>query len=283
MNKECLNKIVVFDLDETLGYFTELGMFWDSFTKFLRDNSLNTHITKYLFYSILDLFPEFLRPNIINILKYLKKQKEKNKCNKLLIYTNNQGPRYWAQYIIGYFENKIGAKLFDQIIAAFKVNGKQIEICRTTHSKTHDDLIRCTKIPNNTQICFVDDVFYPDMANENIYYINIKPYIYDLQFDTMIDRLKKSKIFVELNFTKNMIMECEKIIQNNLNNYNYNYIEKKYSSQEIDIILSKKILRHLEIFFGENKKTVIKGSPTKKNEFKLNKNKKTLKIRNKLN
>ena len=60
--------------------------------------------------------------------------------------------------------------------------------------KTHSDLIKCTKIPEHTQICFLDDVFYPDMKNENIYYINIKPYVYDLQFDIMIKRLLKSDI-----------------------------------------------------------------------------------------
>ena len=26
----CDSKIVVFDLDETLGYFSEFGMFWDA-------------------------------------------------------------------------------------------------------------------------------------------------------------------------------------------------------------------------------------------------------------
>ena len=29
-------KIVVFDLDETLGYFTELGIFWDCLKKYLK-------------------------------------------------------------------------------------------------------------------------------------------------------------------------------------------------------------------------------------------------------
>ena len=29
-------KIVVFDLDETLGYFTEYGIFWDSLENYLK-------------------------------------------------------------------------------------------------------------------------------------------------------------------------------------------------------------------------------------------------------
>ena len=164
-------KIVVFDLDETLGYFTEYGIFWDCLNKFLEKKN-KKGLTQGDFNDILDLFPEFIRPNIINILNYLKKKKQSKCCHKMMIYTNNQGPVEWSNNIITYFENKIKFKLIDQIIAAFKVNGKQVEICRTTHNKTHKDLIKCTKIPAHAEICFIDDSFYPEMANDNIYYIN---------------------------------------------------------------------------------------------------------------
>ena len=66
----CINKIVVFDMDETLGYFIELGMFWDALSGFIKKENLNILINQKLFNSVLDLFPEFLRPNIINILDY---------------------------------------------------------------------------------------------------------------------------------------------------------------------------------------------------------------------
>ena len=52
------NKIVVFDLDETLGCFIELGMFWNSLENFygykLSDNEFN---------KLLDIFSDFLRPD----------------------------------------------------------------------------------------------------------------------------------------------------------------------------------------------------------------------------
>ena len=32
----CSSKIVVFDLDETLGYFVEFGMFWDSLKNYYK-------------------------------------------------------------------------------------------------------------------------------------------------------------------------------------------------------------------------------------------------------
>ena len=118
-------KIVVFDLDETLGYFTQFGIFWDSLVNYTKNtNTLHQED----FDDTFDLFPEYLRPNILKILTYLKKQKQSKICHKIMIYTNNNGTREWAQHISKYFENKIGYKLIDQIIAAFKVNGKVIEI-----------------------------------------------------------------------------------------------------------------------------------------------------------
>lgn len=237
-------KIVVFDLDETLGYFMEFGMLWDAFKKYLKYINSDIHINQQLFNNLIDLYPEFLRPNIIEILNYIKKKKLQNKCDKLMIYTNNQGPEEWAKYIIKYFENKISFKIFDQIIAAFKIEGKQVELCRTTHLKTHSDLIKCTKLPLNTQICFLDDVFYPDMSNDNIYYINVKPYTYDLAFEDMIKRLLNSEAFV-INNKK----ECKEFILEFLKQYNYIFVEKEKDALNIDVIVSKKILHHLHIFF----------------------------------
>jgi hypothetical protein len=40
-------KIVVFDLDETLGYFTELGIFYDCLKKYLNSEN-NTKVKKCL-------------------------------------------------------------------------------------------------------------------------------------------------------------------------------------------------------------------------------------------
>ena len=240
----CSSKIVVFDLDETLGYFLELGMFWDALKEYIKYKQLKITMDQSIFNDILDLFPEFLRPNIIGILNYLKEKKEKNHCEKLMIYTNNQGPIEWAKYIIKYFENKINYKVFDQIIGAFKIQGKKVELCRTTHMKTHKDLIKCTKIPEDTQICFLDDVYYPDMSNEKIYYINVKPYIHNLDFNIMIDRLIKSNI---LNLDDSTILSS--FMLQFMKNYNLINEKKNEDAQNVDKILSKKILQHLHTFF----------------------------------
>ena len=244
-------KIVVFDLDETMGYFTEFGIFWDCLLNYLKVKNKKV-LNQTDFNDILDLFPEFLRPNIINILSYLKQKKNSNCCHKMLIYTNNTGPREWANHIISYFEKKIHFKLIDQIIAAFKVNGKRIEICRTSYNKSHKDLIKCTKIPINAEICFLDDSFYPEMANDNIYYINIKPYYYDLDFEYMLSTFKNSKI------GKNILdKDCEDFnesMMKDLKRYKYNVVEKDNKEYELDKILGKEIINHLQEFFSKSKK-----------------------------
>jgi len=246
-------KIVVFDLDETLGYFTQFGIFWECLSKC-------TNVSPKYFYATLDLYPEFIRPNIIHILKYLVNQKEKAICNKIMIYTNNQGPKEWVHNIMTYFEDKIESKLFDHAIRAFKIDGKQIEICRNSHNKTYGDLVKCTKIPLNAEVCFVDDTYYPDMVTNNIYYINIKPYYYDLDFDEMITRLKKSKIYTMMEIQSDDLFEQK--MKNKFKTYKYQYIKKTKEEHELDEILGKQIMIHLEDFFGTN----IQPNNTRKNK-----------------
>ena len=75
-----------------------------------------------------------------NIENFLDK-KLKGECDKVMIYTNNTGHKSWSNLIKEYFHKVLEYELFDQIIGAFKVNGKQIELCRTSHGKSVSDLI----------------------------------------------------------------------------------------------------------------------------------------------
>lgn len=243
-------KIVVFDLDETLGYFTQFGIFWDSVTSYVKAKH-KSRLSQAEFDATLDLFPEFIRPNIINILGYLKDRKHSKSCHKMMVYTNNNGPKEWAHQIIGYFENKLKYKLIDQVIAAFKVNGEKVEIGRTSSSKTYEDLVRCSKIPTNAEICFLDDTLYPGMTNDNIYYINIKPYFHDLEFDYMLETFKRSEhgkriVDNDKNFDTNMM--------NIIQMYNYKYNNKDSKEYEIDKIIGKYIINHLDVFFNKTRR-----------------------------
>jgi hypothetical protein len=256
-------KIVVFDLDESLGYFTQFGIFWDSLKEYLKKRN-KSELTQNNFDTILDLYPEFLRPNIINILTYLKNKKKSSCCHKMMIYTNNTGPREWARNIVSYFEKKINYKLIDQIIAAFKINGKHVEICRTTHNKTHKDLIKCTKIPIDAEICFMDDNFYPDMTHDNIYYINIKPYYHDVKFNEMLTRFKNSQIGKKIIEND---LDFDSLMMEHIKLFKYVVVDKDDDEYNIDKILGKHIISHLQIFFNNSSRNkTIKNRINKKNK-----------------
>jgi hypothetical protein len=264
-------KIIVFDLDETMGHFVEFSIFCDCLNKYLLTANINYKLTQEDFNDILDLYPEFLRPNIIQILNYLKNKKISKCCNKMMIYTNNQGSGNWVVKLISYFESKINYKLFDQIIHAFKINGKQIEICRTTNDKTYSDLIKCTKIPSNSEICFLDDNYFPEMENDSVYYINIKPYIHNLRFEEILDRFINSKVGKIINKHNNDIENFKDEMMTEFKLYNFNCIDKKDEEYDIDKILGKQIMNHLHFFFNKSLKT-----KTKKN----NLNKKNINNKN---
>jgi hypothetical protein len=245
-------------MDETLGYFVEFGIFWEALRSYIKySNDINSDKKEDLdqedFNDILDLYPEFIRPNIYSILNYLKhKMKTMRKFKGVMIYTNNQGPKAWVTFIKNYFEKKINSKLFTHIISAFKVNGKQIEMCRTTNDKTLDDLIRCTRVPENTQICFLDDTYYPNMNNENVYYIKVKPYTYDLSFDTLIQRFVKSDIGEKFLKTIEETEVFTKFMTSYMEQFQFLYVNKTDEEYEIDKIVSKKVMIHLQAFFKKD-------------------------------
>ena len=67
-------KIIVFDLDETIGYFTQLSVF-----KYAIENEIKRQLKFTEFILLLDLFKNYFRPDMFDIFNFLKKQKIKNK------------------------------------------------------------------------------------------------------------------------------------------------------------------------------------------------------------
>jgi hypothetical protein len=235
MTKE---KYIVFDIDETLGYFSQLGSFIDALSFYNKDFSASSAYER--FNEILDLFPEFVRPKMIEILKYIHEKKANGKCRGVFIYTNNQGPRSWVQHIAKYFDYKVvnvernhneNNQLFDKIIAAYMINGKVVESGRTSQNKTYDDLLRITGISPHSEVCFVDDLNHPDMRHENVLYLNVKPYVKTLSTDEMIRRYLKSPLASSIVATREFIAaisermgSVKNAIHRNLNLHDANYI-----------------------------------------------------------
>ena len=245
-SKPKYKKVVVFDLDETLGSFGQFG----SFCMLLDDYYNNDDKAYSMFNELLDLYPEYPRPYILNVLRYLLQKKKDGKCKAVMIYTNNQGERAWVEHIKTYFETKLQSKIFEQIISAFKVDGKIVEVNRTTHDKTIDDFFRCTKLPKDVEICFVDDLFHPKMEDDNVYYIHVKGYKHYLPSSVMIKRFLNSNLAKDI---KDNHAEREKFTTYMMNRLNYNITEKDTDEQEMDVIISKKMLEHMKSFFKEDK------------------------------
>ena len=244
--------VVVFDLDETLGSFAQLSVLKDV-VEYCEDHKL----TQNEFNVLLDRNPEFLRPGIIEILKYIVKQREAGKCDGIMIYTNNQGPKEWAEAISRYFTYKVGSKVFDQIIAAFKVNGRKVEMGRTSHDKSFDDFIHCTKLPRNTQVCFIDDVEHPQMEHRNVYYINVKPYD---------NRVPISIGLKQYYGNTEKQTECIRKAHNIFRPEVLRGEQKTQEEYEVDIVIGKYINQHIHEFFKLHSKNHNKGTRRRHNK-----------------
>ena len=252
-----VSKVIVFDLDETLGSFSHLEILWNTLLLY---NQNNIH-----FNDLLDLYPEFIRYGIINILEYVYSKKLSGECCNIFLYTNNQNSTTWVNMICDYFYYKLNIikpnKLFDQIIYAFKIKNKIIEKMRTSKKKKHSDLINCTLMPINTEICFIDDTYYNDMNTNRIYYIQPLSYEHNLTNIEILNRFFSSKLNHNIqnsNVNRNILYNNLNYIENNTNNFN--------TLLDTNIKVTHKIMYYIKDFFISNDKR----NKTKKNNYKLN-------------
>jgi hypothetical protein len=183
-------KAIVFDLDETIGQFSNLHEITNACEDMLR-----RPLKQMEFYELLNLYPEFLRPGILTILEFLDYKKRQGSLHKVYLYTNNQCGKEWVDQIVAYINMKIGAikTLFDDVIYAFKIKNQIVDMRRTTNNKTHEDLIKCTMMKDDsTEICFIDDKKYTRMYGERVYYIQPRPYIHPLSKQDIISRFMEN-------------------------------------------------------------------------------------------
>lgn len=175
------DKAIVLDLDETLGCFVQFAAITNTLAP----------MTQSTFNALLDIFPEFMRAGIFDVLNYVADQKRRGVCTHVVLYTNNQAPREWAMCIVAYIHYKLGDyALFDKVVGAFKVGRKRVEMYRTSHDKMYTDLLRCcTALTTETDICFIDDCMHPLMLNTRVMYLKVSPYVHYLPADVIVERL----------------------------------------------------------------------------------------------
>ena len=236
------HKVVVFDMDETLGCFTDLEALWnviETENLLFSQPGMNRQER---FNALLDLYPEFLRYGIANILEYLYYKKNRGDFIGVYIYTNNQVSKRWSKMIVDYLEtrNKVPG-LFNKIIHAFKINKRIIEPLRKGNTKTRSDFIRCSVLPANTELCFIDNTYYAKMHHNKIYYIQPKPFFHGLKTGDIIQRLMDSSI---------LKVKTDKLFLSNfLDNNLITSVEKSQKMVIEDTLVSRKILYHIQDFF----------------------------------
>jgi FMN phosphatase YigB (HAD superfamily) len=236
--KPTTQKIITFDLDETLGSFGHLFLLWQAIEPFIPSFIEQSKVFK----ELIDIFPEFLRPGILSILEYLHYKKRTGVCSRIFLYTNNQCPPEWVQLILNFFDEKIHG-LFDQAVCAFKIGEQRIEPLRTTNSKTYSDLIRCTLLPRNSEICFVDNSYHSKMINERVYYIQPKTYEHGLSADDIINRfMTKFTLFFLPNDYEDSLYKI--------------FVKYRINKSNPDsLLVSQKIMYHLKEYFLLSLKT----------------------------
>jgi hypothetical protein len=241
--------VITFDLDETLGSLADLEILWRTITSIQKNITID-------FNSLLDLYPEFLRYGILNILEVIYHKKKKGFCDKVFIYTNNQCSPEWCKLIAKYFDYKLKTdfELFDKIICAFKIDNKVVEIKRTTHNKSHNDFINCTLLPKKTKICFVDNTYFYEMNNDRVYYIQPLSYFHNLSSSIIINRFLNSEI-CKYNFDSEKITIITDLLQLTFLKEGRFNIPVSNHYFITDILVSQKMMYYIkEYFFLTQKK-----------------------------
>ena len=244
-------KVVVFDLDETLGYFCQVGTFLDclSSCSLIRNKAARMYDTRN-FFSILKIFPEIIRPKIFAVLKLLKDKKEEGLLNDVLVYTNNNGGRKWVDSLVAYFNYKLKSPVIGNVIHAFKINGEIVEPTRTSHEKSMEDFLNFTQFPSNVEVCFIDDLHHPQMFHDNVLYIRIKPYVHVLPWGDMVRRFFSSTHITHniLSLSDTEILKSKKEITALLEHCDVTEEVKDKDDLEIDKIITKRVYEVLTDF-----------------------------------
>jgi len=249
-------KAFAFDLDETLGSFSDFYSIWARLEPNMK--------TQAVFNDIMNLYPEFLRVGILSILRYIRGKQESGHCLPIYIYTNNQCEDVnWIYRLMDYLESCVlsydasngafSAKLFARPICAFKIGGRRVEPCRTTHEKTYGDFVRCSMLSTSHELCFVDDVYYKKMKHKRVFYIQPPPYVHSVPYREVIRRFLTSDVYKKL-YQERSIHFSNAICDEADGNKQEDHEERK---------ITNKIMYHIREFFlvGTRKNSTKKRKP----------------------
>jgi len=227
-------KFVVFDLDETIGFFSQLYFIWDLLMKMSK-----TRLSLKDFFVLCEMFSCYFHPEIMDIMVYLR---EKN-INPV-IFTNNQAPVWWPKLIafyINYKTNKLLNKCVDgdgdgdenknkdfikEIVGAYTINGYISERRRTSNSKKYNDLYRILNPSSSHKILFLDDKEHKEMRVNAVKYIKVPVYIMMLPPQTI------ASVFLRTYYGKLFLIKNRISVQTFIKNIFYTMAKNKYAPKK---------------------------------------------------
>lgn len=235
-----VKKYVVFDLDETLGYFTELGIIWSCLETVYNASGQES------FNELCRVFEkEYFRPGIFKAMRFLKEQ---GNDVRVVLYTNNTGSVKWLKLLLSYIEERSGGgEIFHKIVPGYRP-GMKGPHARTSFNKTYSEIIRCADIPSDAKIIFFDDLKHEKMLHPNVTYINVRPFFHPLRATYIIEKLQNS-YFRFMDYSSNSYLY--KCIRSFHNNYISNGHHKRSTRVSKDDIIEP-----LRIFLNKRKRTI---------------------------
>ena len=212
-----MDKSIVFDLDETIGYFKQFIYILNILESYNIRN----------YNKLLNIFNFVFRPNIFKILFYIKDEKIRKKIQYIILYTNNNNNKF-VNIIINYIHSRLNYILFDKIIT---LNHE----LRTIKSKNYQDLIHCVNEIEYHKLCFIDDKRHTSMKHSNVFFIQCEKYTFNL------DNIKIIKLLI-YHYPQ---LESYSDIKNKIKKYKYTLTKLPLKFHEHN---GKKLFDNINIF-----------------------------------
>ena len=195
---------IVFDLDETIGHFSQLYAIYIKMKQIYNFEISVTHL-----HSLFQKYIKAFRPGIFLLFAYIKVLKESNAHLLTVLYTNTTLPKIWIHAIITFIEKKIhlqeSSTLFDHVIDI-------THPLRKTLKKNIKDLTFICKIaPDNMAILFIDNVKHTSIHHKYMIYTHVYSYMY-----------RYSNTSVWTSFHDILLIPITKNIKNNDVNHKFN-------------------------------------------------------------